>query len=152
MFGKHEYGTFMGDNLAYYIMKKTGTGLVIDGSVRDLEGIATYKMPVYYRHSHPTPIRDVMLTGFNVPINIGGITVMPGDVLLGDREGISIIPPQLVDDVIKKGEDTRIHDVWTKKKFDEGKYKSSDIYGSPRDPALKAEYEEYRKKELSKIK
>jgi 4-hydroxy-4-methyl-2-oxoglutarate aldolase len=152
MFGKHEYGTFVGDNLAYYIMKKTGAGLVVDGSVRDLDGIATAKVPVYYRHSHPTPIRDVMLTGFNVPVNIGGITVMPGDVLLGDREGISIIPPQLVDDVIKKGEDTRIHDVWTKKKFDEGKYKSSDIYGSPRDPGLKAEYEEYRKNELSKIK
>jgi hypothetical protein len=54
--------------------------------------------------------------------------------------------------VIKKGEDTRIHDVWTKKKFDEGKYKSSDIYGSPRDPALKAEYEAYRKAEMSKGK
>ena len=57
-----------------------------------------------------------------------------------------------MDDVIKRGEDTRIHDVWTKKKFDEGKYKSSDIYGSPHDPGLKAEYEEYRKNELSKIK
>ena len=43
-----------------------------------------------------------MLTGFNVPIRIGGITVMPGDVVFGDREGISIIPPQLVDDVIKQ--------------------------------------------------
>jgi len=152
LFGKDEYGTFVGDNLAYYIMKKTGTGLVVDGAVRDLEGIATFDMPLYYKNAHPTPIRDVMLTGFNVPIRIGGITVMPGDVLLGDREGISIIPPQVVDDVIKRGEDIRIHDVWTKKKFDEGKYKSSDIYGSPHDPALKAEYEEFHKKEMSKSK
>jgi 4-hydroxy-4-methyl-2-oxoglutarate aldolase len=152
LFGKDEYGTFVGDNLAYYIMQKTKTGLVVDGAVRDLDGIATFDMPVYYKHAHPTPIRDVMLTGFNVPIRIGGITVMPGDVVLGDREGISIIPPQLVDDVIKRGADIKIHDVWTKKKFDEGKYKSSDIYGSPHDPALKKEYQEYHDKEAAKQK
>jgi len=151
LFGKDENGTFVGDNLAYYILKKTGTGLVVDGSVRDLEGIATFEdMPVYYRHSHPAPIRDVMITGFNVPIRVGGITVMPGDVILGDREGISIIPPQVVNDVITRGDETRVHDIWTKKKFDEGKYKSSDIYGSPRDPALKQEYETYKKQQLGK--
>lgn len=152
LFGKDQYGTFVGDNLAYYIMEKTKTGLVVDGSVRDLEGIATFDMPVYYKHAHPTPIRDVMLTGFNVPINVGGITVMPGDVILGDREGVSIIPPQLVEEVARKGEDTKIHDEWTKMKFREGKYKSSDIYGSPRDPALKQEYEEYRKKQAGASK
>ncbi|HYI94825.1 MAG TPA: dimethylmenaquinone methyltransferase, partial [Bryobacteraceae bacterium] len=149
LFGKNEYGTFVGDNLAYYIMQKTKTGLVVDGAVRDLEGIATFDLPVYYRNAHPTPIRDVMLTGFNVPIRIGGVTVLPGDIVLGDREGISIVPPQLVEDVVKRGEDTKIHDDWTKMKFKEGKYKSSDIYGSPRDPALKQEYEEYRKKAAS---
>jgi regulator of RNase E activity RraA len=150
LFGKDEYGTFVGDNLAYYIMDKTKTGLVVDGAVRDLEGIASFDLPVYYKHAHPTPIRDVMITGFNVPIRIGGITVMPGDIVLGDREGISIVPPHLVEDVVKRGEDTKIHDDWTKMKFREGKYKSSDIYGSPRDPALKQEYEEYRKKQQSK--
>jgi regulator of RNase E activity RraA len=77
---------------------------------------------------------------------------MPGDVLLGDREGVSIIPPQLVDDVIKKAEDTKIHDDWTKMKFREKKWKSSDIYGSPHDPELKKEYEEYRKKAMDAAK
>ena len=47
---------------------------------------------------------------------------------------------------------THIHDEWTKKKFDEGKYKSSEIYGSPRDPALKKEYEAYLAKRLAEIK
>ena len=152
LFGKDEYGTFVGDNLAYYIMQKTGTGLVVDGAVRDLDGISTFDMPVYYKNAHPTPIRDVMLTGFNIPIRIGGITVMPGDVVLGDKEGISIIPPVLVDEVIRRAEDTKIHDDWTKQKFREGKYKSSDIYGSPRDPALKQEYEEYKKKRIAEKK
>jgi 4-hydroxy-4-methyl-2-oxoglutarate aldolase len=152
LYGKNEGGTFVGDNLAYYVMEKTGTGLVVDGAIRDLEGIAEFDMPVYYRHAHPTPIGGAMLTGFNVPVRIGGITVMPGDVLLGDREGVSIIPPQLVDDVIKRAEDTKVHDDWTKMKFREKKWKSSDIYGSPRDPELRKEYEEYRKKAMGAAK
>ena len=41
---------------------------------------------------------------------------------------------------------------WTRKKFDEGKYKSSDIYSTPRDPALKKEYDEYLKKRLEEIR
>jgi hypothetical protein len=43
---------------------------------------------------------------------------------------------------------THIHDEWTKKKFDEGKYVSSDIYGSPREPALIKEYQDYLKAKL----
>ena len=65
-----------------------------------------------------------MLTGINVPIRIGGVTVMPGDLVVGDREGVYFIPPQLVKEVLDHADETHIHDEWTKKKFDEGKYKS----------------------------
>jgi regulator of RNase E activity RraA len=150
LFGKKEYGTFAGDNLFFYIWKKTNGGIVVDGAVRDMEGIAKIEMPGYVRGLHPTPIRDVMLTGFNVPIRIGNATVLPGDIAFGDREGVYFIPPHLVEDVVKRAADTKIHDDWTKEKFSEGKYKSSDIYGSPRDPALRQEYEEYRKKAAGK--
>lgn len=146
LFGKTEGGTFVGDNLAFYVNQKTKTGgLIVDGSVRDLDGIFGIEMPVYYRNADPTPIANVMLTGFNVPVRIGKATVMPGDLVLGDREGVNFIPPQLLEDLLNKAADTKIHDEWTKKKFVEGKYKSSDVYSSPHDAALKAEYETYRK-------
>jgi hypothetical protein len=45
-----------------------------------------------------------------------------------------------------------VHDEWTRGKFDLGKYKSREIYGSPSDPALKAEYEAYLKKRLAEIR
>jgi len=45
-----------------------------------------------------------------------------------------------------------VHDEWTKKKFDEGKYKSSEIYGSPKDPKLQQEYREYLQKRLEEIR
>ncbi len=153
LFGKVDGGTIVGDNLFYYIMKTTRNGgLVVDGSIRDLEGISTMDMPAYFRRSHPSAIANVMLTGINVPVRIGNVTVMPGDLVLGDSEGVYFIPPQLVTQVVDKADEIHIHDEWTRKKFDEGKYKSSEIYGSPRDPALKKEYEEYLKKRLEELR
>ena len=153
LFGKKVDGTIVGDNLFYYVMKAThGGGLVVDGSVRDLDGISEIDMPAYFRSVDPTPIGKVMLTGINIPIRIGGVTVMPGDLVVGDREGVYFIPPQAVKDVLDRADETHIHDEWTKKKFDEGKYKSSEIYGSPSDPKLKQEYQEYLRKRLEEIR
>jgi 4-hydroxy-4-methyl-2-oxoglutarate aldolase len=141
-------GGIVGDNLAYYIWKMTGTGFVVDGAIRDLEGVAPFDMAGYFRAAVPPAIRNVMVTGINVPVRVGGVTVMPGDVVFGDREGVYFIPPQLVKDVVDAAEITHIHDEWTKLKFDEKKYKSSDIYSTPRDPALLKEYQDYLRKKL----
>lgn len=153
LMGKKEGGTIVGDNLFYYVMKATkGGGLVVEGAFRDLEGIAEMDMPCYYRSVHPSAIGGVTLAGVNVPVRIGNVTVMPGDLVVGDREGISFIPPQLAQQILDAADTTHIHDEWTRKKFDEGKYKSSEIYGSPRDPELRKEYQEYLKKRLAEIR
>jgi regulator of RNase E activity RraA len=152
LFGKKVGGTIVGDNLFFYVNQAThGGGLVVDGSIRDLNGISEIEMPAYFRSVDPTPIGNVMLTGINVPIRIGNVTVMPGDLVVGDREGIYFVPPQFVEEVVDKADETHIHDEWTKKKFAEGKYKSSEIYGSPSDPKLQQEYREYLKKRLDEI-
>ena len=152
LFGKKVGGTIVGDNLFFYVNQAThGAGLVVDGSVRDLNGISEIDMPAYFRSVDPTPIGNVMLTGINIPIRIGNVTVMPGDLVVGDREGIYFVPPQFVQEVLDKADETHIHDEWTKKKFAEGKYKSSEIYGSPSDPKLQQEYQEYLKKRLDEI-
>ena len=85
-------------------------------------------------------------------MRIGSATVMPGDLVFGDAEGLYFIPPALVQPVVDNADTIHIHDEWTRKKFDEGKYKSSEIYGSPRDPALKKEYEEFLKKRLEELR
>jgi len=153
LFGKKVNGTIVGDNLFFYVMKATHSGgLVVDGSIRDLDGVSEIDMPAYFRAVDPTPIGNVMLTGINVPVRIGGVTVMPGDLVVGDREGIYFVPPQFVQEVLDHADETHIHDEWTKKKFDEGKYKSSEIYGSPSDPKLQQEYKEYLKRRLDEIR
>jgi regulator of RNase E activity RraA len=149
LFGKEEGGTFVGDNLATYVYQTTKAGMVIDGSVRDLEGIFPIDMAAYFRSVHPTPIENVMLTGINVPIRIGSATVLPGDVVFGDREGVYFVPPHLVEQIVKNADELHIHDEWTQMMMKTGKYKSSEIYPSPKDPALKKQYEEYKKKRMS---
>ena len=153
LFGKKVGGTIVGDNLFYYTKRATRSGgLVVDGSIRDLNGISQIDMPAYFRDVDPTPIDNVMLTGVNIPIRIGGVTVMPGDLVVGDREGVYFIPPQFVKEVLDRADEIRIHDEWTKRKFDEGKYKSSEIYSSPKDPRLQQEYAAYLKKRLEEIR
>ena len=144
-----QFGGVISDNLAFYIMKTTGAGFVIDGAIRDIDGLREFGDLVgYYRAAVPPAIHDLMVTGINVPIRIGTATVMPGDVVFGDPEGVYFIPPSQVQALVDEADVTHIHDEWTKKKFDEGKYISTDIYGSPHEPALIQEYQDYLKSKM----
>lgn len=151
LFGKIEGGTFAGDNLATAIHGATGNGFVIDGAVRDLDGIHPLNIPVYVRGFHVSAIRDVMLMGINVPIRIGETTVMPGDVVVGDREGLTFIPPHLVQQAAERAKVTELHDIWTKGKLATGKYQASQLYPSPADPTLKKEYDDWLAGEKKKL-
>jgi 4-hydroxy-4-methyl-2-oxoglutarate aldolase len=142
-------GGIIGDNLSYYIWKKTGAGFVIDGQIRDLDGIREIPVGGYYREAVPSFLTNCMVGGINVPIQIGKVTVMPGDVVFGDSEGVYFIPPSVVKQVVDAADTVHIHDEWTKKKFDTNKYKSTDIYPAPRAADLKQEYQEYLKQKLA---
>ncbi|MEO8372734.1 MAG: dimethylmenaquinone methyltransferase, partial [Candidatus Solibacter sp.] len=153
LYGKVNDGTIVGDNLFYYMAKTAkAAGLVVDGAIRDLEGLSEIDMPAYFRRAHPSYLTNATITGINIPVRVGGVTVMPGDLVLGDAEGVYFIPPHLVQQTVDNADTVHIHDEWTRKKFDEGKYKSSEIYSSPRNPALKKEYDEYLKKRLEEIR
>jgi len=117
LFGKIENGTFVGDNLATAIFGLSKNGFVVDGAIRDLEGIYPMEMAAYFRGVHPSAIGNVMLTAVNTPVRIGNATVMPGDVVFGDREGVYFVPPQFVQQVVERARETHLHDEWTKAKF-----------------------------------
>ena len=104
------------------------------------------------RASQRLDAETTTVAGINVPIRIGNVTVMPGDLVVGDQEGVSFIPPSMAEAILDRADTLHIHDEWTRKKFDEGKYKSSEIYSSPKDPALLKEYQDYLAKRLAEIK
>src|SRR6476469_928172 len=128
LFGKIEDGTFIGDNLGTAINARAGTGLVVDGGIRDLERVL--QLPdfnVFCRGAHPTAIYEVTLAEVNGPIRIGNATVLPGDVGLGTREGVSFIPAHLAEEVVQRSEDVRQRDVFGKSRIADGIYTSGQI-------------------------
>ena len=153
LYGKKEGGTIVGDNLFYYIMRATKSGgLVVDGSMRDLEGIMEMDMPAYYQNRASERHQR----------RFGGGHQRPDSHRqrhrharrCGDRRsrGCLLRSAAIIEGIVDRADTTHVHDEWTRKKFDEGKYKSTDIYGSPRDPALMKEYQEYLKKRLEEIR
>jgi regulator of RNase E activity RraA len=145
----HNFG---GDNLQAAVYGATGTGAVVDGTIRDLEGIAELPSQIYFRNARPEAVSGVVVAGINIPIHIGNAIVLPGDVVLGDREGVVFIPPHMVQEIVDKALLTQIHDEWTKQKFLTGKYKASQLYPGPLSPELQKEYDEYVKKRLAENK
>ncbi len=128
LFGKIKDGTFAGDNLSTSIFAKTGTGLIVDGSVRDVSGISEIKgFRCIVRGFDPSALRDVTLMGINVPIRIGSVTVLPGDVVVSDPEGLTFIPPHLAEKVADHSELTQMEDNWGHQMLREGKYTPGQI-------------------------
>lgn len=145
LFGKVQGGTYVGDKLAYYIYKTTETGVVVDGGIYLLENMAQSGMQAFYRGTYPGPLSNATVSGINVPVRIGNAIIMPGDLIIGDQDGILAVPPQFVSAVITNVIRDRRRDVWMKKAFDLKRFKSSDIYGRPKDPELLKLFEEYLK-------
>lgn len=128
LFGKIQDGTIVGDNLSTAIFAKSHNGLVVDGAVRDVTGIKEISgFQVYARGFDPSALENVMLMGINVPVRIGRTTVMPGDVVLGDPEGVTFIPPSLAEKVADEAEMDHLVDEWGHSMLREGKYTSGQI-------------------------
>jgi len=145
LFGKVHDGTFAGDNLATTIHSRAKTGMVIDGGIRDLERVLELPDFAIFVHGiDPSAIADVTLAGVNLPVRIGGATVLPGDVVLGTREGVTFIPAHLAQEVVEYSEDVRERDVFGKQRLAEGGYTSGQIDVSKWAPEIEADFTQWR--------
>ena len=133
---------FVGNKLAHYIQTTTNNGMIVDGGVYWLDRIAETGMQAYYKNSFPTQGMRVMVTGINIPVRIGRVLVMPGDVVLADREGLWFIPPHKVQEVVESGEISKARDDWSLMMLSTKKYTSRQIYG-PLTPELQKQRDDY---------
>ncbi|HEY1676157.1 MAG TPA: RraA family protein [Candidatus Sulfotelmatobacter sp.] len=128
LFGKIRYGTIIGDNLATAIYSKSHNGLIVNGAVRDVSGIQEIPgFQVYTRSTDPSALENVMLTGINVPVRIGEVTVMPGDIAIGDPEGVTFVPPQMAEKLADDAEMDHAIDEWGHMMLRQGKYTPGQI-------------------------
>ena len=129
VYGKIEEGPIMGDNLSTAVYANSGNGVVHDAAVRDLEGIQQLSGFVsFVRGWHPSYASPtIMLMGVNTPIRIGHATVMPGDVVLGKKNGVIFVPPHLAEKVVKTSELIRLRDEFGKSCLRESRYTPGQI-------------------------
>lgn len=152
LFGKIKDGTIIGGNLATSVFTKTHNGIIVNGSIRDTAEIEEMKgFEVFCRGTDPSALRNVTLTGINVPIRMGQATVMPGDIAVSDPEGITFVPPQLAEQVADHAEMDHLVDDWGFMMLREKKYSPGQIDGRWT-PQMIEEFNAYAAKRGSKLR
>jgi regulator of RNase E activity RraA len=127
-FGKIAGGTLMGSTLGNAIFSKTGNGVVFNGAVRDIEGLQEIKgFNAFVRDFHPSFLEDMVLMGLNTPIRIGTVMVLPGDLVIAQREGVLFVPAHLAEQVVSTAEFVTRKDQFGFEMVKSGKYTTGQI-------------------------
>ena len=92
----------MGENQAHVAMYRGLAGVCVDGCVRDADEVAALDLPVFSRGAGVRPYSTHLeLTGVNVPVAFAGVQVRPGDIIVGDCDGLIVVPGDRAEEVLK---------------------------------------------------
>jgi len=139
-------GAVGGDILASGLAARGGVALVTDGAIRDLPAMQAVNLPIFSRGDHPRTFGEVHVAmDLNVPVQCGGVLVMPGDILVGDEEGVVVIPPAIAEKVAESGEEQERLDSFILTKVAAG-IPLRDAF--PPNEQIRAEYEAWRKQHV----
>ncbi len=117
---------FFGELIALGMKSRGSTGALVDGGIRDIEWIAKQKFPVYARYR--TPVQSIgrwKVTAWQVPAYLPGATkqhviVNPGDFVLGDVDGVVVVPADAVEKVLNESERLTATEVKIRAELDSG--------------------------------
>ena len=103
------------------LMKRGVAGVVTDGGFRDTPEIALMNFAAYHqRPSAPTNLIRHHATDLQLPVACGGVAVYPGDVMVGDAEGVVCIPSNIADAVAVEAYDQTLYEDWVAQRIEEG--------------------------------
>lgn len=131
----------MGDMMALRLQVRGVAGAVTDGGFRDVPGIAETGLPAWQRETSG-PATPIWLhpVEFNVPVGLAGVAVWPGDIILGNDEGIVAIPRDLVDEIAIECEGNADFEAFVAREIRRGR----SMFGLfPATPESRAQYEEW---------
>ncbi|MBX5334259.1 fumarylacetoacetate hydrolase family protein [Rhodococcus fascians] len=129
----------LGDILALRAQAKGAAGIVTDGGVRDRDAVADIGIPVFTVGAHPAVLgRKHVPWDSDITIACGGTTVQPGDVIVGDSDGVIVIPPAMVAEVVDAAIAQETQDEWVAEQVKAG-HPVDGLF--PPNAAWKAEYQ-----------
>ncbi|MBS1698739.1 MAG: fumarylacetoacetate hydrolase family protein [Actinobacteria bacterium] len=103
----------LGDILALRAKARRAAGVITDGGVRDFDAVAEIGLPVFSQGAHPSVLgRKHVPWDVDVTIACGGAAVQPGDIIVGDSDGVLVIPPALAEEVVDATLAQEDEDAW----------------------------------------
>jgi len=130
-----------GDMGATGIQMRGAAGVVIDGGLRDFAGFQDDRFqgfPVLHRFSDPRSTAWIGVE-FNVPVRVGSVSVLPGDIVVGDDGGVFFFPPELLEKVLEYADQKVAREAFQLQLLQERSYRFRDVY--PLSPPLAEEFE-----------
>ncbi|WP_112467411.1 fumarylacetoacetate hydrolase family protein [Streptomyces triticisoli] len=134
----------LGDILALRAQERGAAGVVTDGGLRDSAAVAALDLPVYHGGEHPSVLgRRHVPWDTGVPVACGGALVQPGDILVGDTDGVVVVPPDLASELIADCREQERQEAFITEQVLSGESVEG-LY--PLDPVWRAQYEAWCKK------
>jgi regulator of RNase E activity RraA len=111
----------VGDVLALRAKTAGAAGIVTDGAVRDSAAVAEIGLPTFAQGAHPAVLgRRHVPWEVDTTITCGGAAVQPGDVIVGDEDGVIVIPAHLLDEIAQAAASQETQDAWVAARVAEG--------------------------------
>jgi len=141
-FGSAFSGCF-GDMLVRYFQRMGGAGIVVDGYIRDAPRVRQLGVPIWCRGTTPhyASQSELFPWGYDVPVAVGGVLCLPGDLVVADDDGAVIVPAGKAGAVVAEARDHEQWEEFSRLRIDQGA-RLSDYY--PLTQATRGEYERWR--------
>ena len=111
----------IGDILVARVLARGGTGVVTDGGLRDSPAVAGLDIPTYFQAPHGSVLGLVHYPLESmVPVTCGGVLVMPGDVMVGDAEGVVVVPAAMAEEVAHDATEQELREEWALERVQAG--------------------------------
>ncbi len=135
------HAAVLGDMLATRAREAGAAGVVVDGAIRDLAGMRALGITIHARTTHPaSPSECLVPWEVDVPIQLGGVFIAPGDFIVADLDAVMVVPADVAEDVAVRGEAMNLRDEFSAKLLRAGE-RLAQAYPLP--PERQLEFEEF---------
>ena len=135
--GRDASGTF-GDILVARLRVRGVAGIVSDGPMRDIAELSKMDFPIFTKgNAAPPSYASILCVDAQVPIGCGGVAVFPGDIVIGDHDGVVFLPAAIAEEVARDAVEQDRMEAWIRRRIEAG---SSIVGVYPPNDETKAEY------------